>query len=282
MIRHIIYRLIGRNIDLKKNFLEQPLEQAGMQTTPGWFVSTGALIAIPVVLVTLLLYLLFRNGLLFLIIPSYVLLFFYYPFWKISNRASEIDKELPHALNYISIKVAVGVNISEVFYSISIEPSFCEIRKEFFDIYREIEFLGADLSTALLRASMRTPSKNLASTFNNIISMIAAGSDMSIVLRNTAEMHMQEHYRRLNRAVDNLSLFAEMYIILAVTVPIIFMISFPVVEVISSFFSGTLGTTPVQFMNKSTAEAVIYLIIPSVSAVSVIILDVIIPEDMKL
>jgi len=73
-----------------------------------------------------------------------------------------------------------------------------------------------------------------------------------------------------------------MYIIIAVVVPIIFMIAFPVVEIISTFFTESLGTEPIQFMNKATVEAVIYLIIPSVSVASLIFLDAIIPEDMKI
>jgi archaellum biogenesis protein FlaJ (TadC family) len=277
-----IYRLIGKPIDRKRNFLEKPLEQARMELTTGQYVSSGMLIGIPVVFVTLMLFFLFSNSLLFLIIPIYIILFFLYPFWKVSNRASGIQKDIPHALNYISIMIAVGVNVSKAFHSISMESSFGEIRKEFSDIYREIEFFGADLSTALLRASARTPSKELAGTFNNIIAMLAAGSNLSTVLRNTAEVHIHQYYRKLDRVVDNLSLFAEIYIILAVFVPILFMIAFPVVEVISSFFAGAFGTAPIQFMNKTTMEAVIYLIIPSVSAVSIILLDTIIPEDMKI
>ena len=282
MIHHSIYRLIGKPIDRKKNFLEQPLEHARIGMTPGQYVSMGVLIGIPVISVTLVLYYLFSNGLLFLIIPLYILLFFLYPMWKVSNRTSEINKELPHALNYISIMVVVGVNVSKAFHSLSKESSFGEIRKEFFDIYREIEFFGADLSTAFLRAAARTPSKDLANTLNNITAMLAAGGDLGTVLRNTAEMHLRQHYRKLDRIVDNLSLFAEMYIIIAVVVPIIFMIAFPVVEIISTFFSESLGTEPIQFMNKATVEAVIYLIIPSVSVASLIFLDAIIPEDMKI
>ena len=278
---HIIYRLIGKPIDRKKNFLEQPLEQARTGLTSGQYVSRGILIGIPVVSVTLVLYFISSRALLFLIMPIYILLFVAYPFWKVSNRASEIEKELPHALNYISTMVAVGVSAPKVFQSLSMESSFGEIRKEFNDIYREIEFFGADFSTAMLRAAARTPSKDLANTFNNIIAMLAAGSDLSTVLRSTAEMHIRQHYRKLDRVVDNLSLFAEIYIILAVFVPILFMIAFPVVEVITNFFAGAFGTEPIQFINKATVEAVIYLIIPTVSIISIILLDAIIPEDMK-
>ncbi|HJH32642.1 MAG TPA: hypothetical protein C5S50_10835 [Methanosarcinaceae archaeon] len=278
---NIIYRSIGKHIDRRKNFLEQPLEQARIGMTAGQYVSMGILVGMPVVLVTLVLCFVFSRMLLFFIVPLYLLLFVAYPFWKVSNRASEIGKELPHALNYISTMVAVGVSAPKVFQSVSNESSFGEIRNEFYDIYRDIEFFGSDLSTALLRAAARTPSKDLANTFNNIIGMLAAGSDLSTVLRNTAEMHIRQHYRELDRVVDNLSLFAEIYIILAVFVPILFMISFPVIEVITNFFAGAFGTAPIQFISKATVEAVIYLIIPTVSIISLILLDAIIPEDMK-
>ncbi|MGP8320760.1 MAG: type II secretion system F family protein [Methanosarcinaceae archaeon] len=281
-MNNIIYRSIGKPIDRKNIFLEKPLEQARMGMTAGQYVSIGILIGIPVVLVILLLYFTFSRMLLFFIIPLYVMLFVAYPFWKVSNRASEIEKDLPHALNYISTMVAVGVSTPKVFQSISRESSFGEIRKEFDDIYRDIDFFGADLSTALLRAAARTPSKDLANTFNNIIAMLAAGSDLSTVLRNTAEMQIRQYYRKLDRVVDNLSLFAEIYIILAVFVPILFLITFPVVEVITNFFAGAFGTEPIQIINKATVEAVIYLIIPIVSVISLILLDIIIPEDMKI
>jgi len=277
-----IYRLIGKPIDKKKIFLEQPLEQAGMGMTPGQYISMGVLAGIPVILMAVMLCLAFGNGLPFLVVPLYIMAFFVYPYWKVSSRASGIDKDLPHALNYISIMVAVGVNVSKVFHSFSMESSFGEIRKEFEDIYREIEYFGADLSTALLRAAVRTPSASLASTFNNIIAMHAAGSDLSTVLRNTAEMHIRQHHRKLDRVVDNLSLFSEIYIILAVFVPVIFMIAFPIIEVISSFFAGAFGTEPIKFMNRTTVEAVIYLVIPTVSVMALIVLDAIIPEDMKI
>lgn len=283
MIR-IIYRLIGKSIDLKTNFLQQPLEQARIGLTAGQYISRGILMGILVVLAALLLYSFCGrfSSLALLIIPLYILLFFAYPYWKVSSRASDINSELPHALNYVSIMVAVGVNVSKVFESISEESSFGEIRREFGALYKEINFFGADLSTALLRAAVRTPSGDLANTFNNIIAMLAAGSDLSTVLRNTAEMHIRRHHRELDRVVDNLSLFAEIYIILAVFVPIIFMIAFPVIEVISGFFSGAFGTESMQFVNRNTIEAVIYIIIPTVSIISIIVLDTIIPEDMKI
>lgn len=276
-----IYRLIGKPIDRKNIFLEKPLEQARIGMTAGQYVSMGILLGILIVSVILVLYYIFSRMQLFFIIPLYILLFVAYPFWKVSNRASEIEKDLPHALNYISTMVAVGVSTPKVFQSISKESSFGEIRNEFDSIYRDIEFFGADLSTALLRAAARTPSKDLANTFNNIIAMLAAGSDLSTVLRNTAEMHIHKHYRKLDRVVDNLSMFAEIYIILAVFVPILFMITFPVVDVITNFFAGAFGTEPIQIINKATVEAVIYLTIPTVSIMSLILLDVIIPEDMK-
>lgn len=281
MIPHGIYKLIGKPIDKKNIFLEPTIEQAGMDTTPGHYIATGVLAGIPVTVMTLMLYFAFGSILVFIVIPFYILLLIVYPYWKVSERASKIDRELPHALNYISIMVAVGVNVSKVFHMFSRESSFGDIRKEFEDIYREIEYFGADLSTALLRAATRTPSAALANTFNNIIAMNAAGSDLSTVLQNTAEMHIRHHYRQLDRVVDNLSLFSELYIILAVFVPVIFMIAFPVVEVISSFFSGAFGTEPIKFMNRATVEAVIYLIIPIVSIIALIILDALIPEDMK-
>lgn len=282
MIQHSIYRLVGRRLDQKRNFLEQPLEQARIGLTSGHYVSWGVLIGILLAFAALVLYFFFSNVLLFLIIPVYVLLFLIYPFWRVSNRASKIQRELPHALNYVSIMVVVGVSVPRAFHALSEEMSFGEIRREFYDIYREIEFFGVDLTTAFLRAAGRTPSKELASTFNTIISMLASGSDIGVVFRDTADMYLRQHYRKLDRVVDNLSLFAEIYIILAVFVPIIFMIAFPVVEVMSSFFAGAFGAEPMQFMSKSMVEAVIYLIIPSVSVASLILLDAIIPEDMKI
>jgi len=276
-----IYKVVGKPIDKRKTFLDKPIQQARIGITSGQYISIGVVGLVFLIIAMVILYLIMHNLLLLLLLPIYTVIFLLYPFWKVSNRASEISKEIPHALNYLSIMVVVGINISKAFQFISEESSFGEIRKEFHDIYREIEFFGADISTALLRAAGRTPSKELSSTLNNIIAMIAAGSDIGTVLRNTAEIHLNQHYRKLNRLVDNLSLFAEIYIILAVFVPILFMIAYPIVEVMNSFFTTTFGTESMQFMSRATSEALIYLIIPCVSLISIILLEVIIPEDMK-
>ncbi len=275
----LFYSKFGKGIDFSRRFesLGIALEKANSKYTPGLLLSLFLSMLVILSAIAASLFILTRLHL-FLLVPLASLIVFLYPYYRIYSRREKIDSELQYAFSYLSTLVSVGITPIEAFRAIIMEETFeKELRREFELIVIDTEVFGKDLITALSRASQRTPSKKLQNILQSMVSSILAGSDLKKVLMDASVELSEEQRRSFQRKISNLSIFAEFYVIVCLFAPVLMIVFFPIIETLSNFlmFSSSL-------FGRHFIELFVYLLVPMVSIVLLIILDLIQPKEVKI
>lgn len=244
----VIY-LIGLPETLFPITLPDPLYGIWMTIRP--FVFGGLIIAV----VTTALYFIGRFA------------FTLYPSTVISDRKSKIDKALPHAITYMYSLSQGGMDLIQIFKSISNYPEvYGEISKEAARIVRDMEILGQDLRTALSNAVELSPSENLREFLHGLITLIDSGGDMTKYFENRGEFYLERSRQDQKNFLEFLGLMAESYITAFVAGPL-FLIIIQTVMVVMGQGSNT------------SLYAVIYLVIPVGSFFFAMIIKLLTPSE---
>jgi len=184
------------------------------------------------------------------------ILFFYlyinYPKLLIRDREKKIDSALPFSLLYLSTIASTKLPLSKIL-KMSSKFGREEIAAEINSINTDIEMFGLDVNTALERAIERSPSKKLSEIFYGILSIVRAGGDLNVYLKEKSNSMMVEYRRKLYEFAHSLTIYLEIYLV-AIILAAIFM------TVLTAIISGIGGgnVLPLQFM-------MIFVVIPSVS-----------------
>jgi flagellar protein FlaJ len=274
-----IYRLFGKEIDFSQKLqsLNVALEKANSKFTPGLLISLFLSLFLLLFLFSVLLFA-FTRLFWILLAPLLSFLIFLYPYCRIYSRREKIDSELHYAFSYLSTLVSVGVTPIEAFRSLSMDETFeKELRREFELIVIDTEVFGKDLITALNKALQRTPSKKLQNILQSMVSSILAGSDLKKVLMDASAELSEEQRRSFQRKISNLSIFAEFYVIVCLFAPVLLIVFFPIVETLSNFLMFRSSIFGRHFI-----ELFVFLLIPVISIVLLVILDLIQPKEVKI
>jgi len=103
-----------------------------------------------------------------------------------------------------------------------------EIHQEFGNIVRDVEIFGQDLLPSILENVKYTPSKRLQEVLTGYVSTIRTGGDPTEYLRVSTENIMKEKMVKLDLMLESLSALAEIYIMVLVAMPLLFIAMFAV------------------------------------------------------
>ena len=190
-------------------------------------------------------------------------LFLRYPGFKAKVRKSGIDTSLPYAVAYMHAMSKGGMNIIDIFKSLSERTHiFMEAAEEVSFIVRDMTFFGFDVMSALYRAGDRTPSQKFKDFIENLMSIIDSGGDITAYFQSRSDQYQNEALEEQKGYLDTLGMVAESYVTTFVAGPL-FLITILIVMGISG--SGS----------TKTVEVVIYLIIPVGSLMFITLLSMI-------
>lgn len=191
------------------------------------------------------------------------LLLISYPSFRAKNRSYRIDQSMPHAVTYLYALSRGGMNILEMFKSLS---SYIHIyggtAEEIALIVRDMEYFGMDIVSALNNASQRTPSRKFKDFIDNLISVINSGGDLSGFFKNRSEFYQETAAQDQKFFLETLGLFAEVYVSALVAGPL-FLI---VIIVVMGLLKG--GT-------ELLLSLIIYVVIPIGTLLFVVLIDTI-------
>jgi len=152
-----------------------------------------------------------------------------------SSRASNMDKQIPFAASYVSAMAAANATPSMTFKSLARNKDiYGEISHDAAWIYHSMEFMGRDLVTTLKEAVDRTPSERFAEFIQGIIGTVTAGGNLKLYFLNRAEYYGQQNRSHVKDVLQQMALFSEAYVVVAVALPIFAMI----IAVITFWVSG--------------------------------------------
>jgi flagellar protein FlaJ len=199
-----------------------------------------------------------------------------HPGMKAKQRGKKADLYLPHAASFVSAMSASNATMSKIFYALANQKAkkigfqyhiakfarmdtehdvFPIISEESAAIYRDMNLLGVDTLTAIQSAVERAPSPWLAEFFQGIASTISSGGNLKLYFLNSAERFMEDIKQQQKETLDQLATQAEMFVTVAVAMPI-----FLIIILIITIWVSTSGSNTGNSL--STLYMVIFALVP--------------------
>jgi len=140
---------------------------------------------------------------------------------KITKRQEEIDALLPDAIAFMyCLSTSNMSRINIVRELASSEEIYSEVSVEFQRVVHRIDMYSADYHTALSDVSEITPSDDLSTFLNDMLSTISSGGDIESFLETQLDLYMSDVKRSQEQELDSLELFNEGYITISL-VPVV-------------------------------------------------------------
>jgi len=157
---------------------------------------------------------------------STFILIYAYPGMKSSNRRVPIELNLPYISSFMALLSSSNVPPKRIFGSMAKIDTLREVRQEFGNIVRDVEVFGQDLLTSILENMKYVPSKRLQEVLTGYVATIRTGGNPTEYLRICTENIMKEKMVRLDLMLESLSALAEIYVMVLVAMPLLFVAMF--------------------------------------------------------
>lgn len=155
------------------------------------------------------------------LIVSYI-----YPGMKAGNRKIPIEGNLPYISSFLTLLSSSNVPPSTIFASIARIDTLKEVRQEFSNIIRDVEVFGEDLMTAITNNAKLTPNEKLRELLLGYVATIRTGGNPTDYLKVQSEAITKERLGKLDGMLETLSAIAEIYVMVLVAMPLLFVVLF--------------------------------------------------------
>jgi len=236
------FRLFGRAAPsfLKHVFeFKDYLERAKIKIYPETYVSLMFFIAsltLPASIISLvILYLYGFIPIIFLVpVPFYVMIgFLLIPISRASERASNLEREMPFASAYISVMASGGIAPYTSFKRLAEVELMPAMRGEAREIIKDVEIFGIDPLTAIENAAKKNPLDVYKDFLSGYASTVIIGGDIGHFLERKAEDIFKTRAMRVKAAAERLGMLLETFIIVMVLMSLCFYILFSVESIYS-------------------------------------------------
>jgi archaellum biogenesis protein FlaJ (TadC family) len=192
------------------------------------------------------------------------------PRLKLGSRKRKIDEELAFVVGRMAVLSASGMTPETVIREVASDDSNELLIQEFRKIVRDMNLLGMDLTQALQEARKRSASDEFAAFLDGMISTSNSGADIQQYLIKQSKTLMNDKRLKTKQFSETLGIIAEMYTTILVVMPLILIILFAVMGVIS----GSLGGISITLL----IELVVYVMVPIGGTVIMVMADGIMPK----
>jgi flagellar protein FlaJ len=192
-----------------------------------------------------------------------LLLTYSYPGMKAGNRKTPIENNLPYISSFLTLLSSSNVPPSAIFSSVARIETLKEVKQEFSNIIRNVEVFGEDLMTAITTTARYTPNDKLRELLIGYVATIRTGGNPTDYLKVQAEAITKERLGKLDMMLESLSAIAEIYVMVLVAMPLLFVVLF-----------ATLGMIGGAEMNASLYLYLLtYAGIPIMGAIMMVIIS---------
>ena len=260
------YKLLGKRVQrLLPHFqdLHSQLKKGGVRIAfPAYvsFMILASIIAfiVPMVLLPFLLPTILRTGFfsvgnfvlsIMLATLSFVFTFmsiYVYPGIKSSNRRIPIEINLPYISSFLALLSGSNVSPRTIFRSVAKIDTLREVRQDFSNMVRDVEVFGQDLLTSILENVKYVPSKKLREILSGYVATVRTGGNPTEYLRISTENIMKERMVKLDLMLESLSAMAEIYIMVLVAMPLLFVVMFATIGMLGG--AGTMNPAMMLYL----------------------------------
>lgn len=160
--------------------------------------------------------------------------FYFYPTIQAGELKKQVTNALPFASVYLSTLAGTGMPPREMFRILAGFKEYGPVSDMAASITRDTELMGMDITSALERAAERTPSPELKEMLWGMITAITTGGDLKIFLIEKSKGYMQSYRRNLDKFVEELSLYTEIYITAVIVGSIFFIVMSTIMSMIGA------------------------------------------------
>ncbi|RLI13517.1 hypothetical protein DRO33_01225 [Candidatus Bathyarchaeota archaeon] len=197
-------------------------------------------------------------------------LFYSYPLLRIKSMRAELERDLPFIASYMAVMTSAGVSPYEMFKALArgnVIPSITPLAAI---IVRDVELLGFDALSAIMRAANLAPSPRLRSLLNGMVATVHTGSDLSSYLRSAMEEALRTQRVRLREMAETLSVFGEAFVSIFVAAPIFITIMLTLMALLG----GMGGINPVVILSL-----IVYVFMPLAGLGMLVVAKVLTPGE---
>ena len=246
------FRIFGRAAPsfLKHVFeFKSYLERAKIKIYAETYVSLmlfSAVLTLPVSIISIVLLWLYGfMPIIFLIpLPFYVMIgFLLIPMSRASERASNLEREMPFAAAYISVMASGGIAPYTSFKRLAEVELMPAMKGEAREVIKDVEIFGIDPLTAIETAAKKNPLDIYKDFLSGYASTVIIGGDIGHFLERKAEDIFKTRALRVKAAAERLGMLLETFIIVMVLMSLCFYILFSVESIYSvgiSMYSGII------------------------------------------
>src|SRR5665647_1786987 len=189
-----------------------------------------------------------------------IMIMYMFPAMKASTRKAPIDRNLPYIANFLTLLSSSNVPPSLIFESMSKIDTLKEVRLEFSNIIRDVEVFGNDLLSSIVENAKLSPNDQLGEILEGYVATVKTGGNPTAYLKITTETVTKERVGKLDSMLESLSAMAEIYIMMLVAAPLLFIVLFVTLGMIGSSKIGGMSIALVLYL-------LIYLGIPIMGAI---------------
>ncbi|MGD0644244.1 MAG: type II secretion system F family protein [Candidatus Bathyarchaeia archaeon] len=248
-VEALSFRLFGRIAPYFLNnvfqTLKVSLEKGRVKIFPETYVSLmffTAILTLPVSVLAVVIVLLYRVLPLLILVPLPLFVvggFLAVPMSQASDRASNLEREMPFAAAYISVMASGGIAPYTSFQRLSQADLMPAMGKEARDIMKEVEVFGVDPLSALEVAAKKTPLDTFKDFLGGYASTVIIGGDTAHFLERKAEDIFKAGALRVKAAAERLGMLIETFVIVMVMMSLCFYILFAVNQIQVGGSSGS-------------------------------------------
>jgi hypothetical protein len=154
---------------------------------------------------------------------------------------------------------------SVIFRSVTRIETLSEVKQEFSNIVRDVEIFGKDLMNSILENAHYTPNDKLREMLKGYVATVRTGGNPTEYLRITTENITKERMSKLDVMLESLSAIAEIYILVLVAMPLLFVVLLATLGMIGS---GGMGMDPALILYLLT-----YAGIPIMAAIIIVLVS---------
>ena len=195
-----------------------------------------------------------------------LMVMYIYPGMKASNRKGPIDKNLPYIANFLTLLSSSNVPPSVIFESMAKIETLKEVKLEFSNVIRDIEVFGSDLMSSILANAKLTPNDQLGEILQGYVATVRTGGNPTEYLKITTEKVTKDRIGKLDLMLESLAATAEIYIMMLVAAPLLFVVLFVTL--------GMIGSGTIAGMSMATILYLLtYVGIPIMGAIMIVIMS---------
>ena len=155
-----------------------------------------------------------------------LILSYVYPGMKAGNRKGPIENNLPYLSSFLTLLSGSNVPPSTIFKSVSKIDTLKEVRQEFSNIIRDVEIFGEDIMNAITKNAKLTPNHNLRELLIGYVATVKTGGSPTEYLQVQTETLTRGRLGKLDIMLESLSAIAEIYVMVLVAMPLLFVVLF--------------------------------------------------------